>query len=633
MERSTTIVAGTAVLAGILVIFGWFTIPVRLVLLLGLAAALVVMHGRSVAIRRWQFLLCPASLIAILPLTLLAAAAITILAGAGTVEPMRSPWPHVPSALLALFGLLACTTAMLAWTRPRIAALGATLTLLIAAFVAILVYPIGFGFDHFLHAAAEGIVHTTGGLTPPPYFYSAHYGLVALVATLGIPVALADRLLVPLLAACFLVPLAYRTLGRYAALALLLIPFFPFAVSTPQALSYVFALAAVLIISSPASRGGARGGVVALLAAAALLANPLTGIPVACAVLATVLMQRRRALGIVAALGGVVALPLAFRIASLLMPAVELRIGFSLTPLRTLGDALRDTIIFRAEDFATADALAIAHVTLPMLWVVLAVRGARLRPRTEILPPLIALGAAAAVFLTTTIPTLRAAEQTDFPLRLLVLAAILALPLVSATMTNMATRLRSLPERAAAALTFATLATFTLLLAYPRDDAQTRSGLWNVTADDIAAVHAIAADAGDARYVVLANQMLGAAAVREFGFRPSYRVNNTEHLAFPLPAGGPIAQQYWEYVGQEVQTCSPPSPRTRGEGGQGGERWCMNDSPITTAASLVNATRAYVVLHDYWTNYAAIAPATAAIADAEIGTFAHLRVFRFDTNR
>ncbi|MDO8463524.1 MAG: hypothetical protein Q7S96_04645 [bacterium] len=662
LERLITIVAGTAILSGILVLLGWFAMPVRILVLAGAAimTLTLILRGSpeassglrlaSISQRRsWRGWIRHAqtdaprrSIILLFGITMLALAAIIVLVVSGTTAPIRSPWSQVPDAFFVLYAILVGAALFAGWTHPRIGAIGVALALGITALVAILVYPLGFGFDHFLHVAAQRIILDTGALAPPPFFYSAHYGLATLIATLGIPLALADRLLVPLLTVVILVPLAHRTLPRGGVLALLVVPFLPLAVSTPQALSFVFGLAAVLSLRGARPRatrqsrpfpgllrpnqsvGTRNDTAISLIAAlASFLANPLSGIPIIASVIALILFRhRQRILGTLAALGGIFALPIAFALTTRIVPQLDLHVAFSLDPLRNLVPAIHNTLTFHAADFATADALAIARIALPLLWIALAIIGWRLAPRSRvsmILPPCVALGAALAVFLTVSIPTQLAEEQTDFPLRLLQLAALLAVPLAGTVLHTIVVRSRTLSLRAAWTVGLATLATLTLLLAYPRNDAQARSGLWSVSADDIAAVHAIANDAGNEPYVVLANQMLGAAAIRELGFRPAHILDDgREVLAFPLPAGGPIAREFWNYV-----TAVTPDP-----------------APIHAAMSLVNATRAYIVLHDYWTNYTNLVEATVAIADGEINpqtpnrapAFFHLRVFRFDAN-
>ena len=624
------LVAGVAIASGILVLLGWFTLPVRVVVLAMLAALAWRSSKRetsnsskqwwSSSFRAYSLQLTACSLAA-------AAAAILLLWSNGTTEPIRSPWSVVPAPFFFLYALMVVF-------GIQYSVFSIPIALALSSLVAIFVFPIGFGFDHFIHAAAERTIAATGSLSPPPLFYSGHYGLAVLLADLlpWVDVALADRLLTPLLT-LLLVPLAHRAfrsvLSERAALlgigALLIVPFLPLAVSTPQATANVFALAMVLSLIAPSPKwsGSMRGWAPPLaLALAALLAQPMTGI-IAAAIIATAFAWQLgwRIVGAMTAVLGAASIPLAFSIASRVVPQVDVAVAFRpLAALQRLGGALRDAFTFTAADFATADALAVARVLLPIVWVALAIIGARRvgsAARSLVAAPLTALFAAALVAATVTIPTQLGEEQSQFPLRLVQLATLLALPLAGIGLGTILERARGHLPRIAAAVTVAAAATFTLLLAYPRDDAQARSGLWSVSASDIAAVHAIADDASDARYIVLANQMLGAAAIREFGFQPSHIVTNSsrithnsslEILAFPLPAGGPIARKYWEFVAAD--------PVTR--------------APIDAAMALVGADRVYVVLHDYWRNYERTAAATTAIADGELAPFAHLRIFRFN---
>ncbi|MDO8598838.1 MAG: hypothetical protein Q7S02_01905, partial [bacterium] len=376
--------------------------------------------------------------------------------------------------------------------------------------------------------------------------------------------------------------------------------------------------------------------------------------------MAFTLQRGWRMLSTVVAALGVIGIPLAFTIADRIIPNLDLHVTFNPLPaVQQLGSALMDAMRIAATDFSTADALAVARVALPLLWITLAIIGAawlrrppseeshsqfraKLRMGTYVLvgAPIVALMAAACVAATVTIPTLLAEEQTQFPLRLVQLAALLAMPLVGIGLGTMLDRLRGRLPQLTAAVAIGVVATFTLLLAYPRDDAQARSGLWSVSTSDIAAVHAITEDADGTSYVVLANQMLGAAAIREFGFRPAHVVcaedefangrestnNCSEILAFPLPAGGPIARRYWEYVSQEPTPCFSLSD---GHRRVEGVEQCLSRTPIDSAMDLVGAERAYVILHDYWRNYALLAATTSAMADAEIGSFKNIRVFRF----
>ncbi|MBI4143224.1 hypothetical protein HY480_05105, partial [Candidatus Uhrbacteria bacterium] len=190
---------------GALVLLGWFTLPIRIALLITLlvcAAVRVLREGsptRSFIIHHSSF---------IIPMVAVAIAAALILIASGTTEPIRSPWSVVPAPFFILFAL------GVAFAVQVGAISGIATTLLLSSLVAILVYPIGFGFDHFIHAAAERIIAMTGALSPRPLFYSGHYGLVVLLASAlpGVPIGLVDRLLVPAVTTLLVVPFALHAL-------------------------------------------------------------------------------------------------------------------------------------------------------------------------------------------------------------------------------------------------------------------------------------------------------------------------------------------------------------------------------------------------------------------------------------
>ncbi|MFH1430054.1 MAG: hypothetical protein ABIG71_00850 [Candidatus Uhrbacteria bacterium] len=670
MGKFVSTIAGISLLSGILVLIGWFHAPVRIIVLvvIGIAGIAWLRHTRPTSPPLTGIILAG------IPLAC-AAGAIAILSSAATTESIRSPWSVVlTSAFFALYGLTTFITILIALRSQRAAALGTAAALAVGSLVALLVYPIGFGFDHFLHSAAERILFDVGSISPPPYFYSAHYGPVLLLAQLGIPLTIADRILAPFLVLVVLVPLLAATLRTLlpnrptviGITVLLLVPFLPFVVSTPQSTSYVFGLVTLLLVLRVLdNKRWSSWMTPCATALVALLANPLTGIPT-CAIVATVFTatHRHRIIAICCAIGGALALPFAFLIAALLTPSIALDTTISLQSVSIIFNSLRDAIAITAVDFATADALSIARILLPILWVVLGYLGirslaqhSRAQAITIITAVAITAGAALVTLITTTVTTQLSEEHIDYPLRLLRFAVLLLIPAVSITLIAFAAHLRTPVLRLAGATAIAALACFTLFLAYPRDDAQVRSGLWSVSSDDIAVVHTIAADAGDYAFVVLGNQMLGAAAMREQPFRPAHIVcangthifstrigdqtpptdtSCTEHLAHALPAGGPVAQYYWQYVSQPPLPCSPPSKLEGVPGGQvetaivSVTMDCLLPTPIYSAMKLVNADIAYVVLHDYWRNYIPLSDLTASMADAEVGTFEHVRVFRFE---
>jgi hypothetical protein len=611
---------------GILVLAGVYSPPVRM--------AILVLSGMAtvVALRNWRPRLPKITTPSIrlwsgFGLAIMAA---VILSSAATTAPLRSPWSVVSGAFFAIFTLLSCfavATSRADRRRQETMWLVASIVAL-QGLVALLVYPLGFGFDHFLHAASERLIATSGTLSPPPLFYSGHYGLVVLLGDLfPVAISMIDRMIVPLLAAGLLVPLAHKTFQtNRSLLVFLIVPSLPIAVSTPQALGFVFALACILLLTQR------RFGDALLLAFAATFAQPLAGIPIITATCASYLWERHKQIPswIISALG-IAAIPTSFAVASMILP--QLSLGASWNPGRIgvlLSSWWAPLTAYRVGDFSHADALSIAAPWFVVLWIVLAIIGyadaQRRNNRTNslLLPPmLIPLLASFLVATTITIPSQLPQEQLDFARRLLQLSALGALPFAAAGLEAVFRRSRPHRTWLVVVVLVGVLSTATLTLAYPRDDIQSRSGLWSVSENDISAVRSIVDDAGAKPFVVLANQMLGAAAVQEFGFAPNHLLaDGNEVMSFPLPAGGPIAQQFWTYVNQPLTPCDQEHH---------GTPLCFSRAPIDDAMRLVGASRTYVVLHDYWRSYPELVKLTQSLTEHEIGSFTHLRVFRFET--
>ena len=107
---------------------------------------------------------------------------------------------------------------------------------------------------------------------------------------------------------------------------------------------------------------------------------------------------------------------------------------------------------------------------------------------------------------------------------------------------------------------------------------------FSVSDTDIKTVHQIAAKATSDDYIVLANQIVSAAALREFGFKKYYKQQisptDKEHFYYAIPTGEALYQFYLEMVYDK------PSRQTADK-----------------AAKLVGVNEVFLVLNDYWTNF------------------------------
>ncbi|MCH8049622.1 hypothetical protein IH979_02830, partial [Patescibacteria group bacterium] len=131
----------------------------------------------------------------------------TAIAPVRITEAVRTPWDFVdPFAVVAigiatllLFGLSHVSKGR-TLLIPLVAA-----TFFSAIAMALAIYPLGFGFDSFIHRATVSHIVAFGTITPKPFYYIGQYALELMaVHAFALPLQLVDRLLVPLLAAFFI---------------------------------------------------------------------------------------------------------------------------------------------------------------------------------------------------------------------------------------------------------------------------------------------------------------------------------------------------------------------------------------------------------------------------------------------
>ncbi|KKW29273.1 MAG: hypothetical protein UY72_C0052G0001, partial [Candidatus Uhrbacteria bacterium GW2011_GWD2_52_7] len=411
----------------------------------------------------------------------------------------------------------------------------------IVALTAIL-YPLGYGFDPFLHRATVNHILEYGTITPKPLYYIGQYALELTATSLfALPLFAVDVALVPL--ALALAVLAIMTTSKHTSarwVSFLLLPFAAFLPTTPQALAYVFALLTIFALHEQSvSRQAAW-----IFALATTITHPLAGIPVLLFVVIEFLVKQKYSAAhitaiILTVLGGF-ALPAVFLLQASMS---DLNIAWASNPFDVTRLALDG---FFANKFNTwMDALYLIGANTLVITIALAAASIRpLRERsTAERASLLVIVALVLNFLALNqlfdFNFLISYERSDFALRLLTLIALFALPLAGTTIARIFARLENKPVPLVilpALLTALVIAAQTYV-AYPRHDSYTRSAGFNVSATDIDAVHAIAKDAGDAPYVVLANQAVSAAAVDAFGFAHYFP---GDIFYYPIPTGGPL---------------------------------------------------------------------------------------------
>ena len=189
-------------------------------------------------------------------------------------------------------------------------------------------------------------------------------------------------------------------------------------------------------------------------------------------------------------------------------------------------------------------------------------------------------------------------ERSSYADRLFELGAFFLIPFVAVTLHRFYKRLLTTQPIIVAAwmLLVASFYVTGLYLTYPRFDTYAYDRGYSTSSHDLKAVRAIDEQA-KTPYIVLANQAVSAAALRELGFKAYYpgqgSVAGQQVFFYPIPTGGPLYQKYLAMVYQS------PSRATALE-----------------AMNLAGVSEAYFVLNDYWFNAKGIAEAAQKIADS-----------------
>jgi hypothetical protein len=492
-----------------------------------------------------------------------------------------SPWFFVASALSVFFGIILISRHR-QWAR-----IVAPLLMLLFFSVAWIVFPIGYGFDPFLHRAAEQTIFDAGVITPKSPYYIGQYAIVVYLATLtGLSVSLIDILLVPVLAAltipALLLATTKRREGALVLLSPLLLPPFTalFIMTTPQSLGYILLFCIILL-----SQRKTSPRILAVLALATLLIHPIAGIPaVLYLVLRWLQSHQSRTVFFAALVASSAALPLAFLFAATLLPQLAISLHadrfipwLTTLPIFRLYRETRFDVLF--------DAIYVYGFNILITILFFVITGAVISYRKKIIGQFLPLALAIVFILNGAIlngffsfDVLIGYENTNYGNRLFLVALLFFIPAFFSGFTWWTRRIseHGIIWRFGLYVVFTGALTTALFLTYPQNvDRYAVSHAVNTSAADIRAVNWIDDHAGGAAYVVLANQSVSAAAMREFGFAHYY----DGFYFYPLPTSAPLYRDYLDMV-----------------------YGAPTIDILERSQERVGVERAYFVLNRYWTN-------------------------------
>ncbi len=460
--------------------------------------------------------------------------------------------------------------------------------------VAAIVYKIGYGFDPFIHQATMELIDKKGLVTPKPFYYLGEYGLIVILHKLsGLSIYVLNKFLVPVLASLFIPLAAYRltikskqSASRFLTpLFLLGLSFSPFIATTPQNLSYLFL---ILTITYGIARKSSLWTFI--LALATLAIHPLTGIPVLAWCLIVILARNKtkikirtyKLLRVLLWLLSALVLPITLFISGGSdFKKLTWNFYFIVEPIKNLFTSLSSAgqenwllnfVYFFSYNY---------NLWLILLILVSIFLFSRHIDRPEFKSILFINSALVIAFIISSqivFTDLINYEQSNFASRLLILITIFFLPLIISALQHLINRVleQDQPTKIIWLIFGLALVSASLYISYPRFDKYFNSRGYSTGVNDLAAVEAINAGASGP-YIVLANQQVSVAALKEFGFDHYYQTPRGLLYFYPIPTGGELYQYYLDMVYKN------PSRET-----------------MASARALVGVKESYLIVNKYW---------------------------------
>lgn len=519
-----------------------------------------------------------------------------------------SPWQVVNPRFFLLYALATGSLIFLLIKKEISSGLKITLISLhyfLSLAVALIVYKIGYGFDPFIHQATMNLIDKKGLVDPKTPYYLGQYAIIITGHKIfGLSIFFLNKILVPLLTAFFVPLAAYRFLKRadtdenkqaswsefITVLFLLALTFAPFIATTPQNLAYLFLL---LTIFSGLSRTSPL--TVLLLALATTAIHPLSGLP-ALAWSAWLFLHYyrerlkplwRKLLTVLIFVGSAILLPIALWLSGG-GNWKEIAPGFTnlTSPFKnlmaTLGTAGREDwlanfVYFFANNYSL---LLIMAILASLIYFYAARPKIAQRAWRENGLLLIISSLVIAYVLSSQIHfnDLINYEQNNYAERILIIITLFSLPYLIEIINRLIKKIGRL-EKAGQVIWFIlglALITASLYLSYPRFDKYFNSRGYSTSQSDVAVVNLIAAQTRQP-YIVLADQQVSAAALKELGFDHYYQTPAGEIYFYPIPTGGPLYQYYLDMVYKKPDRAT-----------------------MAGALNLAGVNEGYLVVNKYW---------------------------------
>ena len=458
---------------------------------------------------------------------------IFILFKAGTFSAIASPWLLIPWYFwLILFGLIGLVF-MSFYQKNRWSLFFIILLYFVFFSISFFIYKIAFGYDQLLHQRSIQDILQFGLIEPKTIYYSGQYVLEIFLSYFwpnSLSLNVLDRIIVPLLSA-ILIPITFwfnfkkRGFDKitWPLIIFLLLPFSIFTYTVPQNLAFLFLLVLILFSFNKDFIANRYNFIFLIsMAISIFFIHPLAGIPAIFFVFILWLttFNKGRLLNIIKTLtyiGQIIVLPI-----SLIIIGGHFSVGsfdFSKWSFNFLG---QENIFLNLIYFFGSNANWWLLLLFIMATVFVFKKG---RPELRVFF-FNSLALVLSYLLSSFIdfPFLSAVDKDSYAKRILIISFLFLIPVFYDMFVCLLRKVKTETKEFKFLLLIflSALCLVSLYLNYPRKDNYFNSRSFSVSQSDFVAVNFIEQNKKGDNYIVLANQQVGAVAIKEFGFKRYY---------------------------------------------------------------------------------------------------------------
>ncbi len=550
-----------------------------------------------------------------------------LLFAAQTSQSILTPWAVVPKFFFVVYAALVATSLLYLWPDSKAdSKLSNKIIILSLVYFAALsvswaVYKIGFGFDAFVHQAAEIKLSQLGYILPRPLYYGGQYALIVFLAKIFmLPIRQLDKLLVPAMAAISLPSLLYLELKRQikakkiqwpAILIILSLTVSLFYYSVPQGLANCLLLALILFETSQKDVAKIKKKKIyweLAVLTAILLVHPLSAVAAIVILGAAYAGGSKRKFSILRICFYVLlsALSMLFFIAGGLSGKIDIKLAWQ--GLDFSGQIFKNLLSY-VPFYSTYHLIYLIGYNWLVLYAAWWVSGyLAQRKKQPLLSKYQLTVLVILLFNWAGLALIKVGgvinyEQAEFFKRWAQIIILAAIPLALNGLASWLEALKKIKNGKLAGVIFLSMGlTAALYLSYPHNDAFVKARGYSVSAADLKAVKWIEKDANSAPYVVLANQSVSAAGLYEFGFKHYYR----GLFYYPLPTSSPLYKIYLKMVYQGV-----------------------NLNYVKQAENISGVKLVYLVINNYWLDSKKIVQQAKRAADSFKNIGNRVWIFKF----